>query len=87
VTDQPFYAPNHSQQSPESRSLARCYSNSSANRITSTFGANFERTKGGALKPQFWMNGELLIGRRFDTRALAVQWAMVEREHLAKGHD
>jgi hypothetical protein len=33
------------------------------------------------------MNGEMLIGRRFDTRALAVQWAMVEREHIAKSHD
>jgi hypothetical protein len=33
------------------------------------------------------MNAELLIDRRFDTRALAVQWAMVEREHIAKDHD
>jgi hypothetical protein len=33
------------------------------------------------------MNGELLVGRRFDARALAVQWAMVEQEHLAKGHN
>jgi hypothetical protein len=31
------------------------------------------------------MDGELLIGRRFDTRALAVQWAKVERHHLEKG--
>jgi hypothetical protein len=30
------------------------------------------------------MNGELLIGRRFDTRALAVQWATVERAHIEK---
>ena len=39
------------------------------------------RTHGGewGVEAQFWMNGELLIGRRFDARALAVQWAMVER--------
>jgi hypothetical protein len=39
------------------------------------------------VEAQFWMNGELLIGRRFDTRALALQWAMVEREHIEKGNE
>ncbi len=37
------------------------------------------------VEAQFWTNGELLVGRRFDTRALAVQWAVVERERLEKG--
>jgi hypothetical protein len=31
------------------------------------------------------MDGELLTARRFDTQALAVQWATIEREHIAKG--
>jgi hypothetical protein len=35
----------------------------------------------------FWMDGEFLTARRFDTRALAVQWATIEREHIAKGHE
>jgi hypothetical protein len=39
------------------------------------------------VEPQFCMNGELLIGRRFDTRALAVQWATIEREHIEKGNE
>jgi hypothetical protein len=38
----------------------------------------------GGVEAQFWMIGELL-GRRFDTRALAVQWATIEREHIEKG--
>jgi len=37
------------------------------------------------VEAQFRMDGELLIARRFDTRALAVQWATVEREHIEKG--
>ena len=31
------------------------------------------------VEAQIYVNGELLIGRRFDTRALAVQWAEEER--------
>jgi hypothetical protein len=30
-------------------------------------------------------DGELLTARRFDTRALGVQWATTEREHIAMG--
>jgi hypothetical protein len=44
------------------------------------------RTHGGwGIEAQFWMNGELLIGQRFDTLALAVQWAVVERQALEQG--
>jgi hypothetical protein len=39
------------------------------------------------VEAQFWMNGELLIARRFDTRAVGVQWAIGEREHIAKGNE
>jgi len=43
--------------------------------------------EGWGVEAQLWINGELLIGRRFDIHAaLAVQWAMVERDHIAKGH-
>jgi hypothetical protein len=42
-------------------------------------------TQGGrGVETQFWMNGDLLIGRRFDTRVLAVQWVVVERRHIEK---
>jgi hypothetical protein len=37
------------------------------------------------VEERFWLNGELLIARRFDTRELAEQWAVVEREAVAKG--
>jgi hypothetical protein len=36
------------------------------------------------VEAQFFKNGDLLIARRFDTKAQAVQWAEVEREHLEK---
>jgi hypothetical protein len=39
------------------------------------------------VEAQFWMNGELLIARRFDSRALAVQWAVVERQAIEKGDE
>jgi len=34
---------------------------------------------------QFFKQGNLLIARRFDTKAVAVQWAELEREHIEKG--
>jgi hypothetical protein len=37
------------------------------------------------VEAQFYRNEEFLIGRRFDTRALAVQWAELEREAIEKG--
>lgn len=37
------------------------------------------------VEAQILKDGELLIGRRFDTRALAVQWAEEERKTIAKG--
>jgi len=37
------------------------------------------------VEAQFFKNGDLLIAQRFDTKALAVQWAVVEREHFEKG--
>jgi hypothetical protein len=39
----------------------------------------------GGVEAQFWMNGSLLIGRRFDTRSQAVQWARFERRAIKKG--
>src|SRR5262245_44087673 len=41
--------------------------------------------EGWGVEAQFWMDGELLIASRFDTRPLAVQWATLEREHIEKG--
>jgi hypothetical protein len=46
-------------------------------------------THGGewGVEAQFFVRGDLFIARRFDTRALAVQWASIEREHIEKGLD
>jgi hypothetical protein len=41
--------------------------------------------EGFGVEAIFWKEGKLLIARRFDTRALAVQWATLEREHIEKG--
>jgi hypothetical protein len=37
------------------------------------------------VEAQFYQNEELLIGRRFETRAVAVQWAELKRAALEKG--
>lgn len=37
------------------------------------------------VEAQFLLNGDVLIARRFETRALAVQWAKLECEYLKKG--
>ena len=37
------------------------------------------------VEAQILSDGELRIGRRFDTRALAVQWAELERAAIEKG--
>jgi hypothetical protein len=37
------------------------------------------------VEAQFFRQGDVLIGRRFDSRALAMQWAMVERQEIEKG--
>jgi hypothetical protein len=37
------------------------------------------------VEAQFWEHEEFRYSRRFDTRALAVQWAEDERAHIEKG--
>jgi hypothetical protein len=39
------------------------------------------------VEAQILKDGELVIGRRFDTRALAVQWAAEERKAIERGDD
>ena len=39
----------------------------------------------GVVEAQFWTNGQLLVGRRFDTRPQAVLWARVQRRVIKKG--
>ena len=39
------------------------------------------------LEAQNFEAGWLLVGRRFDTRALAANWAMLEKEDFEKGGD
>lgn len=36
------------------------------------------------VEAQFYVAGDFLIGRRFDTRALAVEWAGDERTHIER---
>ena len=40
-----------------------------------------------SVEAQIFENGDLLVRRRFDTRALAVNWAMLDKEDLQKGGD
>ncbi len=40
-----------------------------------------------SVEVQFYEDSELHVGRRFDTKALAVQWARVERRASKKGRD
>ena len=49
------------------------------------FRCELQTYEGWGVEAIFWMDGELLTARRFDTRALAVQWATIEREHIAQG--
>ena len=42
---------------------------------------------GAGVEAQIWSDTNLLIGRRFDTRALAVQWAEEERKALEGPHE
>ena len=39
------------------------------------------------VEAQIFENGDLIVGRRFDTRQLAVNWAMLEKDDLEKGGD
>ena len=37
------------------------------------------------VEAQIFVNADLVIGRRFDTRTLAVNWAMLEKADIEKG--
>jgi hypothetical protein len=39
------------------------------------------------VEAQIFEDAEIIVGRRFDTRQLAVNWAMLEKEDLEKGGD
>jgi hypothetical protein len=77
MTDDPFDAPGRKPPPPrkprpgEVRVRARIRSGH--------FRCELRTHEGWGVEAQFWMNGVLLIGRRLDTRALAVQCAMVGR--------
>jgi hypothetical protein len=38
----------------------------------------------GGVEAQFWMNGQLFGGRRFDTKPQAVLWARIQRRVIKK---
>jgi hypothetical protein len=37
------------------------------------------------VEAQIFENGDLIVGRRFDTRQLTVNWAVLEKEDIEKG--
>ena len=39
------------------------------------------------VEAQIFENGDLIVGRRFDTRQLAVNWALLEKEDFEKGSE
>jgi hypothetical protein len=88
MTDEPFYAPGRNPPPPRQPQPGEILFEFVRESDHEHFRCEL-RTHGGewGVEAQFWINDELLIGRRFDTRALAVQWATVEREYIEKGGD
>lgn len=82
MTDQPFYAPGMSQtlRVPKPGEL-RWSLRQGVHAITCELRGQGEY----GWETQILRDGELWIGRRFDTRALAIQFADVERAALSHG--
>ncbi len=85
MSDEPFYAPGRKPPPPRQPQPGEILFEFVRESDHAHFRCELRTYEGWGVEAQFWMNGELLIGRRFDTRALAVQWATVERPHLEKG--
>src|ERR1700741_5090223 len=86
MTDEPFYSPTLKQPAPRTQprpgELLLEFVRESDH---AQFRCELRYHGEYGVEAQFFQNGELLIGRRFDTKSLAVQWAELEREHLEKG--
>jgi glutaredoxin-related protein len=85
MADEPFYAPGRKPTPAREPRHGEVLFEFIRNLDQAHFRCELRSHDGWGIEAQFWMNGELLIGRRFDTRALAVQWAMAERQALEQG--
>jgi hypothetical protein len=86
MSEDPFYTPGHKLPPPRQPQPGEVLF------VHETDHAHFRcelRTDGGewGVEARFFVRGDLFIARRFDTRAMAVQWATIEREHIEKGGD
>jgi hypothetical protein len=85
MTDKPFYTPGRAPRPPRQPQPGEVLFEFVRDSDRAHFRCALRTYNGWGVEAQFWMNGELLIARRFDTRALAVQWAVVERKAIEKG--
>ncbi len=84
MADEPFYKPGHlpSRRVPRPGELLFEFVRESDHaqfRCELRYHGDF-----WGVEAQFLMNGDLLIAQRFETKALAMHWATLEREHLQK---
>jgi len=80
MSDSPFYAPNRAtaprQPTPGERLFEFL-------RGHDRFLCELRDHGAYRIEAQFWQNEEFVYSRRFETRALAVQWAEEERKAIA----
>jgi hypothetical protein len=84
MTEPPFYSPNYrapTQKLAKPRELAWEFQQ---DQTTWRAELLFHGESWG-WEAQIARDGDLVIGRRFDTKALAMQWVNLERKHLEKG--
>ena len=83
MTDQPWYSPNYQPPVRQPRVGELLYE---FVRESDRAHVRCELRDHGewGVEAQIYLHGELLIGRRFETRALAVEWAEAERPELER---
>jgi hypothetical protein len=83
MTDDPFYAPNRTPSPPgQPQPGERLFE---FFRGHDRFRCELRDNGDFGIEAQFFENEELFFSRRFETRALAVQWAEEERKAIEKG--
>jgi hypothetical protein len=85
MTDDPFYAPSRAplpRRQPRPSELLFEFVRESDH---AHFRCEWRYHGEWGVEAQFFKNGNLLIGRRFDTKAQAVRWAEGERPIYEKG--
>jgi hypothetical protein len=77
MTDDPFYRPGHRSAPPVPRPAERMWEVTRADGVSFACDLRYHGEFG--VEAQILRDAELLIGRRFATRAEAVAWAETER--------